>query len=133
LRGGPIRRAALAVAWAACIAALSGLTVEAQNLPAGGLAVHGVPQPLTQPSSERADDRPSAPIADGKLLQALNEDRHKKIVSDTDKLLRLANELNLEIARSDADSLSPGQLHEVAEIEKLAHQVKEKMRMSGTK
>jgi hypothetical protein len=60
-------------------------------------------------------------------LKAINAARQKSLVSDTNKLLKLANELNAEIARSNAGTLTPEQLHKVAEIEKLARNVKEKM------
>jgi hypothetical protein len=52
------------------------------------------------------------------------------MVSDANKLLRLVKELNAEIARSDAESLTPEQLRKVTDIEKLAHSVKEKMSTS---
>lgn len=65
-----------------------------------------------------------------KRLRLLNEDRQKSMVSDTGKLLKLANELDGEIARANAASLTPAQLHKVAEIEKLARSIKEKMSTS---
>jgi hypothetical protein len=65
-----------------------------------------------------------------KLLRALNAERQKSLVSDTNKLLRLVNELSAEIARANPGSLTPDQLRRVAEIEKLAHNVKEKMSTS---
>ena len=49
------------------------------------------------------------------------------MVSDTNKLLKLARELNDEVAAKNAAALTPDQLHKIAEIEKLAHSVKEKM------
>jgi hypothetical protein len=52
------------------------------------------------------------------------------MVSDTNKLLRLVNELNSEIAHTSPDLLTPSQLRKVAEIEKLAHNVKDKMSTS---
>jgi hypothetical protein len=52
------------------------------------------------------------------------------MVADTDKLLKLAKELNEEIAHSNAGELSAAQLRKVAEIEKLAHGVRDKMVMS---
>jgi hypothetical protein len=54
----------------------------------------------------------------------------KSMVSDTDKLLRLVNHLSAEIAHSQPDALTPGELREVAQIEKLAHNVKDKMSTS---
>jgi HAMP domain-containing protein len=63
-------------------------------------------------------------------LQQLNAAQHKSMVADTDKLLKLVTELNTEIANTNPDSLTPQQLRKIAEIEKLAHNVKDKMRMS---
>jgi hypothetical protein len=63
-------------------------------------------------------------------LRALNADRQKALVSDTVKLLKLANELNAEVSGRNPDSLSPDQLRKLEQIEKLAHSVKEKMSTS---
>ena len=88
-------------------------------------------QPIGQPSGGDRDDIPPGPLVqDERQLRALNADRQKSLVSDTNKLLRLAKELNAEIARTNPDSLTLDQLHKMAEIEKLARNVKEKMSMS---
>ncbi|HZP07356.1 MAG TPA: hypothetical protein VFB43_20820 [Terracidiphilus sp.] len=65
-----------------------------------------------------------------KRLRMINAERQKAMVSDTDKLVRLATELNEDIAKSNSGQLSPAQLRKVAEIEKLAHSVRDKMLMS---
>ena len=56
--------------------------------------------------------------------------RLKSMVSDTDKLLRLTRELNAKIDKSGTGSLSREDLRTVAEIEKLAHNVKWKMQLA---
>jgi hypothetical protein len=61
-------------------------------------------------------------------IRSLNLDRQKKLVSDTNKLLRMANELSAELSNSHSDSFTPDQLHKLGEIEKLAHNVREKMK-----
>jgi hypothetical protein len=63
-------------------------------------------------------------------LAALNAERQKKMVSDTNKLLKLANELDAEVRLSGSGALTAAQLHKVAEIEKLARSVKDKMSTS---
>jgi hypothetical protein len=73
------------------------------------------------------DSSNSDPLEEEKRLRALNTARQKSIVSDTNKLLKLAGELDAEIGHANGDSLTPEQLRKVAEIEKLAHSVKEKM------
>jgi len=60
-------------------------------------------------------------------LRALNADRQKSMVADTNKLLKLVTELNAEINSSHADTLTANQIYRLNEIEKLAHNVKEKM------
>jgi hypothetical protein len=63
-----------------------------------------------------------------RLERRFNQDRQKSMVSDTGKLLKLANELNAEMEGARTGELTPDQVLKVAQIEKLAHKVKEKMR-----
>jgi hypothetical protein len=56
--------------------------------------------------------------------------RLKSMASDTDNLLKLAKELNAKIEKSGPDSLSREDLRTMAEIEKLAHNVKWKMQLA---
>ena len=63
-------------------------------------------------------------------IRALNADRQKSMVSDSEKLLKLAKELNEEIALGNGEALSAAQVRKLAEIEKLAHNVKQKMSFS---
>ena len=74
------------------------------------------------------DQNPNSP--NQKRMQALNAQRQKAIVSDTEKLLQLAKELNDEMAAGDSDQMSEQQMHKVAEIGKLAKSVKDKMSYS---
>jgi hypothetical protein len=62
-----------------------------------------------------------------KRLSGLNAVRQKSIVSDTAKLLKLAQELNKEVEGSDSPTLTNDQMRKIAEIGKLAKSVKEKM------
>jgi len=63
-------------------------------------------------------------------MRALNTDRHKSMVSDTEKLVALARQLDAEIASNPAGELTPRELQKVLAIEKLAHNVKTKMAQS---
>jgi hypothetical protein len=67
------------------------------------------------------------PFEAAKRQRALNAERQKSMVSDTDKLLKLARELNTEVGGENSGSLTSEELHKVAEIEKLARNVKQKM------
>jgi hypothetical protein len=78
--------------------------------------------------SDGADQMDS--IQTERRLNALNSERQKSLTADADRLLKLATELNQEIAQSNAGALTPAQLRMLAEIEKLAHNVRDKMAMS---
>jgi hypothetical protein len=70
------------------------------------------------------------PFQDERRLRALNAERQKAMVIDTERLLRLVTELNAEISAADSGTLTVAQLRKLAEIEKLARSVKEKMSTS---
>lgn len=62
------------------------------------------------------------------MAQRRNAVRQKEIVSDTAKLLDLAQKLNNDVSKSDKNTLSLSVLKDADEIEKLAHAIKDKMR-----
>jgi hypothetical protein len=70
------------------------------------------------------------PNADPRRIRMLNSERQKELVSDTQKLLQLARELNAEVSDANAAAMTDAQLRKVAEIAKLARSVKEKMTFS---
>ena len=70
-------------------------------------------------SMKREDNR--------KLFNKLNIQRHKDMASQTAKLLTLANQLKDETDRSSANAPSIISVREAEQIEKLAHDVREKM------
>ena len=111
---------------ALALAVLSSVTVSGQSpsLPKAqqglGAMTHGSSEsnvPIGEQEAFRAH----------KLLALLNAERQKSMVSDANKLLRLAQELNAELARDDSGLSSSQQAHKAAQIEKLARNVREKM------
>ncbi len=60
-------------------------------------------------------------------IKALNSERQKKLVSDTNKLLKLTAQLNAQVGQEQAGSFTPKQLRMLARIEKLAKSVRDKM------
>ncbi len=106
---------------------LIALPVDAQN---GPPQIGHIPRTLGDHS---LDDDPSTvggPNLEETRLRLMNADRQKSLVSDTVKLLKLAHDLDSEIATAGQDSLTPEQYRKLEQIEKLAHNVKEKMRLS---
>ena len=57
-----------------------------------------------------------------------NNDRQKRLVADTDKLLALATDLKAQVDKSTKDTLSVDVIKKAEEIEKLARSVKERMK-----
>ena len=60
-------------------------------------------------------------------MRALNIQRQKQMISDSDKLLKLAKELNAEVSASNEGFLTVEQLRQLVQIEKLARNVREEM------
>jgi hypothetical protein len=60
-----------------------------------------------------------------------NIDRKKQIGDASAKLLELATELKTEVDKTNKDTLSLGVIRKADEIEKLAHNAKEKMKLSA--
>ena len=81
--------------------------------------------PLDEPGFNEGD-----PAVLARRMRVLNLERQKSMVSDTDRLLKLAQELNSEIDNSNPEALTPVQLRKIGEIEKLARNVKQKMSIS---
>ena len=57
-----------------------------------------------------------------------NNDRQKRLIADTDKLLQLSTELKMEVEKTTKNEMSVQVIQKAAEIEKLAHDVKERMK-----
>ena len=70
------------------------------------------------------------PQMEAKRIKALNADRHKSMVSDTEKLVKLARQLDADIASNPTDDLTGEEVQKLQAIEKLAHDVKAKMAQS---
>lgn len=87
----------------------------------------GFPRNQMQDSVSSLAGDSGNPEMEAKRLEALNAERQKSLVSDTNKLLRLTAELNSQINGTHPARLSEAQLRMVAEIEKLARNIREKM------
>ncbi len=57
-----------------------------------------------------------------------NDARHKRMEADVAKLLELSTELKADVDKAGKDELSLEVMRKAEEIEKLAHDVKERMK-----
>jgi len=117
----------------ACLAALAALAGAGP----GQSGVPGMPR-----SSEMPNPQPNRlPDANQQMemreqqakqqnFDAANAERKKQIAEDSAKLLKLATELKAEVDKTTKDTLSLNVIRKADEIEKLAHGVKEKMKLT---
>jgi hypothetical protein len=98
-------------------------TVPPAQLPGNMNADHGL---NAGPSVDENDPQRARMLA--QAVKMGNEDRHKRLEADTDKLLALSTELKADVDKAKKDELSMDVIRKAAEIEKLAHDVKERMK-----
>ena len=60
--------------------------------------------------------------------RAAQDERHKRMAQDADKLLELATELKADVDKATKNETSVTAFQKANEIEKLAHDVKERLR-----
>jgi hypothetical protein len=112
---------------AALVAAPSVGAAKAQQ----STTVPGTKPPGMPPiDGERPDDGNDPMLAQQKAsrARAMAEDRQKHIVDETAKLLQLATELKAAVDKSNKNELSLDVVKKADDIEKLAHDVKLRMR-----
>ena len=79
-----------------------------------------------QSADKEADTKPTPPAQ----LSSPGDPRQAQLVADTEKLLKLAQELKVEVAKSNKDTLSLAVVKKAEEVEKLAKSLKERMNKS---
>lgn len=100
-----------------------------------------VQQPIQLPTAPnaRGDNRvplgtddstvdPNLRHAEEQAARNRNNDRHKHLIDDTNRLLELAQELKAEAGKGNNDQRSIAMARKAEEIEKLAKSVKDKMK-----
>jgi nitric oxide reductase activation protein len=90
-----------------------------------GQQMPGMPMPGR---SNPAEPDPMDPHRAEQQEKLRNNDRQKRLVADTDKLLALATDLKAQVDKSTKDTLSVDVIKKAEEIEKLARSVKERMK-----
>jgi len=98
-------------------------------VPDGGT---GTAQPSVPPAIDSTPWQPPdlPPQIAQRQAKMLNDSRQKQMVLDTQRLVALANELKIDVDKSNKDTLSLDVIRKADEIEKLAHSVKERMKGS---
>jgi len=87
-------------------------------------------QPTILPTIDqpRIIEDPTRVHMEEERMKAMNDDRHKKLSADVDRLLALTNELKSSVDKANKDELSVEVIRKAQEIEKLAHDVQSRMK-----
>jgi hypothetical protein len=81
-----------------------------------------------QPPGSTAPEMDIPPEMQREMTKRMNKDRQESLKKDTDKLFQLATELKQSVDKSNENVMSLDVIRKAEEIEKLAKQVKEKMK-----
>jgi len=123
----PLIVASFSVLTVLCIASGPMLHALSGQQQKGATTPLGSPVPM---DSEKAADRGAEGEAHMHHVQealAMDE-RHKKMQSDADKLLQLATDLKAEVEHSSKNETSVSAFLKADQIEKLAHDVKQRLK-----
>jgi hypothetical protein len=92
------------------------------------LAQEGLP-PNRAPGQHRPEEKtPEEKQQEEQLQKARNKQRYEQLKRDSDRLLQLATELKKYVDQADENVLSLDVIRKAEEMEKLARDVKNKMR-----
>lgn len=108
------------LAWILSVLLLAGLSGAAQGRQGPPQKIDGTVAP---PEVDENRERLARDMA-----KKANQERHALLKGDTDKLVKLAGELKDYVDKSNENILSVDVVKKAEEIEKLAHNVKEKMK-----
>ena len=117
----------------AFVAILTALAAIAQNAaPAGkvpGADKTALPSSV-QASAAKAEAGPNDQKIEQNAADPATLERRKQIADDSTRLLALAIALKVEVDKSNKDTLSLSVIRRADQIEKLAHTVKDKLRLT---
>jgi hypothetical protein len=108
-----------------CFVVASGLGLAQQPPPAQA----NTPPP-TASASAQTDTKKTPDTAPAPAQSAVTDPHQAQIIADTQKLLKLSQELKAEVAKSNKDTLSLTVVKKAEEVEKLAKTLKDELSKS---
>jgi hypothetical protein len=113
-----------------------GIRSSAAQMPGSGSQIQQPPllpssqtqtqSPITAPNLDTLDPAEMARLRVLREKQ-MNDERRRKLVADTERLLELSTELKTEVDKATKNELSVTVVQKAAEIERLAHDVRTRM------
>ena len=125
------RRTAIQLVAMNAVAGAAAVSAQLQSTTPTGQAPQKPTGPLGLGDEPGVGREPQNPMGERMRItaeKAHNDDRRKRMLSDTDKLLALSTELKADIEKCTMDELSLEVIRKAQEIEKLAHDVQQRMK-----
>jgi hypothetical protein len=117
-----------------CLALIFALHATAQNQVTPGGALRMDRADMATPLNQAPDANTQMKMREQQSKQqnyaGANNERKKQIAEDSQRLLKLAADLKTEVDKTSKDALSLNVIRKADEIEKLAHSVKEEMKLT---
>jgi len=109
------------------LSAATGLALAQQSPPNQS---NTPPPPAAASASTQADAKKVPETATAPTTPVVTDPHQAQIIGDTQKLLKLSQELKAEVAKSNKDTLSLTVIKKAEEVEKLAKTLKEELNKS---
>jgi hypothetical protein len=88
-----------------------------------------VPNAVNRMPDANDRDKMQQQQSDHDRIEAANTLRKQEITADSEKLLKMVTELKAELDKTDKDTLPVGSIHKIDAIDKLARDMKDKLRL----
>jgi hypothetical protein len=88
-----------------------------------------VPNAVNRVPDANDRDKMQQQQSDADRIEAANAERKKQITTDSEKLIKMATDLKDELDKTDKDTLPVSTIHKIDAIEKLARDMKDKLRL----
>ena len=88
-----------------------------------------VPPAVNRMPDANDRDRMQQQQNDHERIEAADAQRKRELTADSEKLLKMATELKDELDKTDKDVFPVGSVHKIDAIDKLAHQMKDRLRL----
>jgi hypothetical protein len=103
----------------------AGAQATGQSKPSANSPNSTSDQPATATPSSTSDKQPDSPTSESSNAKV--DPRQARISADTQKLVKLSQELKTEVDKSNKDTLSLAVIKKAEEVEKLAKSLKEEI------
>jgi hypothetical protein len=121
-------RLGIAVLVAVCAVALT--PIAGEGLLESGMQFPKLPPEINHIPDANEQMKMNEQQAKSKNFEAINAERKRQLSEESAMLLKLATDLKSEVDKTSKDTLSLNVIRKAGDIEKLAHDVKEKMKLS---